>query len=395
MLHQPFIFCPAVHFRPFCVFVFTLLMGLFANSSMEPVAAQTGKTFQSSGQARRSLYVVSPGIRDYLQYGGHGILVFDIDDHHKFVRRISLDGNGIDEQGKPINVKGVCASAETRRLYVSTKRQLICLDISTDTVLWQREYPLGCDRMSISPDGLTIYQPSFENDRWYVLNADDGSIKAEVVPDSKAHNTVYAVDGSEAYLAGLRSDLLTVTDATTHKVSRTIGPFSGSIRPFTVNGDRSLVFVNVNGLLGFEIGDLKTGKKLHRVEITGVARGKPLRHGCPSHGIGMTPDESQIWVSDGFNSTMHMFNAKVMPPKLTDSVKLRGQPGWVTFSIDGTIGWPSTGQAIDVRTHKIIAELTDEKGRAVESEKVLEVDLRDGKVVAVGDQFGCGQQKHR
>ncbi|MDP7305182.1 MAG: hypothetical protein QGG09_18885, partial [Pirellulaceae bacterium] len=190
---------------------------------------------------------------------------------------------------------------------------------------------------------------------------------------------------------GLGSNLLTVTDATAHKVSRTIGPFSGSIRPFTVNGDSSLVFVNVNGLLGFEIGDLKTGKKLHRVEVTGVARGKPLRHGCPSHGIGMTPDERQIWVSDGFNSTVHMYDATVMPPKLTDSVKLRGQPGWVTFSIDGTVGWPSTGQAIDTKSHKIIAELTDEDGRAVESEKALEVDLKDGKVVVVGDQFGRGQ----
>ena len=105
----------------------------------------------------------------------------------------------------------------------------------------------------------------------------------------------------------------------------------------------------------------------------------------------MTPDESQIWIADGFNSTVHVFDSTMMPPKLTKSIKLRGQPGWVTFSIDGKIGWPSTGQAIDTETHKIIAALTDEEGRAVESEKMLEVDFRDGKVVAVGDQFGRGQ----
>ena len=354
----------------------------------------TGSSVRAHRGIQRLLYVASPGIRDYLEYGGHGILVFDIDDGHKFVRRISLDGYGIDEKGKPLNVKGVCASAVTQRFYVSTKRQLICLDLLTDKVLWQRDYPLGCDRMSISPDGSTLYQPSFEKDRWYVLNASDGSIMAEIVPDSRAHNTVYAVDGSEAYLAGLGSPLLTVTDAKTHVVSRTIGPFGGSIRPFTVNADSSLVFATVNELLGFEIGDLKTGKILHRIEITGVPRGKPLRHGCPSHGIGMTPDERQIWVADGFNSTVHMFDATVMPPKWTGSVKLRGQPGWVTFSIDGTIGWPSTGQAIDSKTHKIIAELTDEAGRAVESEKVLEIDFKDGKVVAAGDQFGRGQVGH-
>ncbi len=371
---------------------FACLFLLLASSALaaDPIPADAPGD-QVSSAVQRYLYVASPGIRDYLEYGGHGILVFDIDNEHQFVRRISLQGYGIDENGKPINVKGVCASAATSRIYVSTKTQLICVDLLTDKVLWQREYPLGCDRMSISPDGSTIYQPSFEKDRWYVLNAEDGSIIKEIVPNSRAHNTVYAVDGSEAYLAGLASPLLTVTNGKTHEVSRTVGPFSGSIRPFTVNGDSSLVFVNVNGLLGFEIGDLKTGKKLHSVEITGVPRGKPLRHGCPSHGIGMTPDESQIWVSDGFNSTVHIFDSTVMPPKLMDSIKLRGQPGWVTFSIDGSIGWPSTGQAIDTKTHEIIASLTDEDGRAVESEKVLEIDFKDGKVVAAGDQFGRGQ----
>ncbi|MFO1020038.1 MAG: hypothetical protein U0903_05005 [Planctomycetales bacterium] len=34
------------------------------------------------------LYVAVPGIRNYLEFGGHGIVVFDIDNGHKFVRRI-------------------------------------------------------------------------------------------------------------------------------------------------------------------------------------------------------------------------------------------------------------------------------------------------------------------
>jgi hypothetical protein len=34
------------------------------------------------------LYAASPGIRNYLEYGGMGIVVFDIEDGYKFVRRI-------------------------------------------------------------------------------------------------------------------------------------------------------------------------------------------------------------------------------------------------------------------------------------------------------------------
>ena len=59
---------------------------------------------------------------------------------------------------------------------------------------------------------------------------------------------------------------------------------------------QTLCYVNVNDLLGFEIGDLKTGKMLHRIEVRGFEKGPVLRHGCPSHGIGLTPD-SVVYVA--------------------------------------------------------------------------------------------------
>ena len=58
---------------------------------------------------KRLLYVASPGIRNYLEYGGAGLLVFDIDDGHKFVKRIPTAGS-TDPRGSPDNVKGVCAT---------------------------------------------------------------------------------------------------------------------------------------------------------------------------------------------------------------------------------------------------------------------------------------------
>src|SRR6185312_16713497 len=103
----------------------------------------------------RLLYVAVPGVRDYLEYGGHGLLVFAIDDGHKFVRRIKTAGTNAD--GKPLNVKGICACAETGRVYVSTIKQLMCLDLATDKLLWEKEYEGGCDRMALAPDGATIY----------------------------------------------------------------------------------------------------------------------------------------------------------------------------------------------------------------------------------------------
>lgn len=347
--------------------------------------------------AWRFLYVAAPGIRNYLEYGGHGLLVFDIDKGHRFVKRIKTAGLGDD--GKPLNVKGICASAATGRIYISTIATLTCLDLLTEKVLWEKAYEGGCDRMAISPDGKLLYVPSLEKDHWHVVGSLEGEVLKKVVTRSGAHNTIIGLDGKHAYLAGLRSPVLTVTGTADHSVSGTVGPFGAPIRPFTVNGSQTLCFVNVNDLLGFEVGDLVTGKALHRVEVEGFQKGPTKRHGCPSHGIGLTPDEKEIWLTDATNRRLHVFDAAVLPPRQVASIELRDEPGWVTFSIDGRLAYPSTGDVIDVATRKVIAGLKDENGADVQSEKMLEVDFEDGRPehprlcpVRAGDQFGLGRK---
>jgi DNA-binding beta-propeller fold protein YncE len=337
---------------------------------------------------RHFLYIAEPGVRDELGHGGHGILIFDMDDGHKFVKRIA--SAGVDETNHVLNVKGICASAKTKRLYVTTTRTMMCFDLVSEKLLWEKSYAGGCDRMAISPDGKIIYLPSFEGGFWNVVDARNGKVLKKIETKSAgAHNTVIGLDGKFAYLAGLKSPVLRVVDTKSREVVREIS-FSHVIRPFTINGAQTLCYVNVNSLLGFEIGDLKTGKLLYQVQVQGFQKGPVKRHGCPSHGIALTPDEKELWIVDAFNARVHIFDNTVTPPKQIDSIKLRDQPGWIAFSIDGRYAYPSTGDVIDVKTHKIVAELTDENGAAVQSEKLLEVDFDLKKPVRAGNQFGVG-----
>ena len=334
------------------------------------------------------LYVAEPGIRNYVDYGGIGVLVFDIDKGYKFVKRIPTWET---PAGKaPENVKGIAASAVTGRLYITTFNRMAALDINTGRKLWDRAYEAGCDRMAISPDGKILYVPSFEGPHWAVVDALTGDVITKIVTKSGSHNTIYSRDGSRVYMAGLRSNYLSVADTKTHTVLQTVGPFSKPIRPFTVNGRGTLVFVNVNDLPGFEVGDLTTGKFLCRVEIAGYKAGPLKRHGCPSHGIALTPDEKELWVTDGANNALHVFDATVMPPKQVTTIHLRDFPGWISFSIDGRQAYSSTGEIIDAKSKKVVATLTDESGRQVQSEKLLELVFRDGKLTQAGNQFGIG-----
>ena len=336
------------------------------------------------------LYVASPGIRNYIEWGGVGVLVFDIDNNYRLVRRIPTwtypPGQNVE------NVKGFAASAVTGKMYVTNLSRTMALDIITGKQLWDKGYQGGCDRLAISPDGKTLYIPELEGPAWHVVNADNGDVIATIETHSGSHNTVWAPDGSRVYLGGLKSPLMRIADPKTNTITSTVGPFAAGIRPFTVNGSNTLVFVNVNDLLGFEVGDVQSGKKLYRVEVQGYKKGPVKRHSCPSHGIALTPDEKELWVADGANCAIHLFDATVMPPKQGATIHLKEFPGWLSFSLDGRYAYISTGDIIDAATKQIVATLHDETGHLVQSEKLLDVEIAGGRVVRAGNQFGIGME---
>jgi DNA-binding beta-propeller fold protein YncE len=360
--------------------------------SVAAIASAGGRLGRVSGASEQHfLYVATPGIRNYVEYGGIGLIVYDMDQGHRFVKRTPTFDVPAGEP--PENVKGIAAHAKTGRVYISTPKRLGAFDLTTGRRIWVRDYEGGADRLALSPDGTIIYLPSFEGPHWHAIDALSGDVLKKVVTNSGAHNTLYGPDGQRVYLAGLRSPVLAIADPRTHTVVGGVGPFSNSVRPFTINGKQTLCFVNVNDLLGFEIGDIATGKVLHQVKVTGYEKGPVKRHACPSHGIALTPDEREIWLADGANSKVHVFDATVMPPRQTVTIDVRDQPGWITFSLDGRYGYPSTGEVVDTATKRIIATLADESGKPVHSEKVVEVVFSNNTPTAAGDQFGIGRQR--
>jgi DNA-binding beta-propeller fold protein YncE len=351
--------------------------------------AQSARKSQKSGGVKRYLYVATPGVRNYLGYGGHGLLVFDMDDNHRFVKRIAT--HGLHPNGKPSNVKGIAVSLPLNSIYISTLEGLQRIDLTTEKVVWEKAFEGGCDRMSISPDGRTMYLPSLEKGFWNVVNCETGDISKKISVHKRAHNTIYGMSGNAVYMGDIASPWLHVADPKTHELSGKVGPFANYVRPFTITADESLAYVTVDSLLGFEVGDIKKGTKIAHIQVEGWERGPVRRHGNPSHGIGLTPDETEIWLCDGHNMRMHVFGAKPPYQQLT-TIPVQDMPGWVTFSMDGRYAYPSSGEVIDVKTRKIVTTLTDEFHNNVGSEKMIEVQLDGGKPVKAGDQFGIGRR---
>src|SRR5204862_6816561 len=121
-------------------------------------AVTVASTLPSAQQRQRLLYAALPGVGggNNLKYGGAGILVFDIDHGHKFVKRVPLQDEAT--SGEQEAVKGIAAHAGTATRYVSTIRRVAAYDLVTDKLVWEQTYDgRGTDRIALSPDGVTLY----------------------------------------------------------------------------------------------------------------------------------------------------------------------------------------------------------------------------------------------
>jgi hypothetical protein len=339
-------------------------------------------------QEERYLYVAVPGPDDADSDRSVRILVFDITNGHRFVRRIPVwpADRGDDAEV----VRGTAASARAGRFYISTTSRLGAIDLKTDKIVWEGRYENRCcDRIAVSPDGETIYAPAFESPKWYVIDAATGELRATIGVSGWPRDTVYSRDGKYAYLAAWESPMLSVSDTTSHDVVKGIGPFSAFLCPFTLNAKGTLVFANVDGLVGFEVGDLQTGLILDRVAAEGYDKDAAASYECPSHGIAFTPDERELWVADGVRNRLQVFDASVYPPVARAAIDLPAQPRWIAFSIDGRYAYSSTGDVVGAATHKIIGALQDAAGAKVNSEQFIEIDFVAGQPIRSAERIAA------
>jgi DNA-binding beta-propeller fold protein YncE len=342
---------------------------------------------------KRLLYVTS---RDGAGgKGDKGIYIYDIDNGHKLVKFIAMPQLG--------GTRGACACAATGKLWIAhSQDKLLCMDIKTEKVVWENQYTKdegGCDRIGVTYDGKKLYVPSgfwSPNTHVKAVAADTGKLlkQIDVSPKGGLHNLIVHPDGKHIIVGSTAYNMLSVIDPATDDVTLKVGPIIGVIQPLTINGAGTLAYINTHLYReehgpGFEIGDLKTGKIIH---VVGRPELKERKTRC--HGIGLTPDEKEVWVVDQENKEMHVFDNTVMPPKFKQVVPMSTRThGWICFSRDGKYGWCDTGEVFDAATKKVVAQWTDKpdgQGNPVMSSKFFEVHFKGEEPVWAGQQMGIG-----
>lgn len=372
---------------------------LFAAAAFRPADAQSGE--------KHYLYVGrAPKDRDGFRDLAPSLEVHDIDDNHRLVKVIPLPSS-------VHNIRGICASAAAKKIWIShyghdTRTdigKIVCLDLATNRVLWEKTMASAVDRGACTPDGRHLYMPSGESvatDYWYVLDGATGNEVTRIHHAKQTHNTVVSLDGSRAFLQAFGSRYVALVDTATNRILRDLGPFSDTPRPLTINGKATLLFQNVNDLLGLQVADVATGKVLYTAKPPSTyAQPDPAGNRVVSHGIALRADEKELWVVDQSHIGLHVFDVTGLPhsaPVWKKFIKTRsgapeiyGQPGWIMSTIDGRYFYPETCEIIDTATKTIVGQLKGANGKPTHSRFALEIDFVNGVPVRCGDQFGVGR----
>jgi len=363
------------------LFVLSGLLGSAAEAAGAPAAEPSS--------VLRNLYAVNQSAD-----ARGSISVYDIDGGHRPIKTIKTVANVGD-------VRGVAASAATGKLYVAYQDvsgigMIYCLNIYNDEILWNRAINPGVDRLAINPDGQLLYVPTWEGgsaDHINVVDAAGGEVVRKVYFSNRSHDTQYPLSGpifQETKANDGSGHYLYLIDPKSYSVS-TIGPYSGILGPYAVDGTSSYAVNNVRSLWGMQVANLKTGQI-----ITATIPDHPPGDPGLLHGIGWTPDESEVWQSGTWDDP-HVYvwdMCNRMAPVLKERLTLRSGRGshWLTFDIRGDYGYvaPNKSSAdgteiFDVRTHASVGVIGS-------SGDLLEIDFANGKISQVGDQYGIGRR---
>jgi YVTN family beta-propeller protein len=237
--------------------------------------------------------------------------------------------------------------------------EMVWIDPRSDRITRRMDVGPAPNQLAVTPDGKIAYVPCSDG-YWDVVDVEKGKVIKRIFTGGRPHNTLCSPDGKHMYLAPMGAPKrVTITDTTTHEIVGEI-PFSDSVRPIALTADEKRFFANVDGLVGIEVADIAERKKIHRIpaELPDEQRKVASR----SHGLGIRPDQKEIWECDVEHHDVHVYDITGDVPKQIATIPIGTRIYWLTFSPDGKTCYVSARGAdavavVDTATKKVMGRI--------------------------------------
>jgi YVTN family beta-propeller protein len=259
---------------------------------------------------------------------------------------------------------GLVATRDGRQLFLTVENadgdegELVWFDPAADKVTRRMKVGPRPNQLACTPDGTIAYVPC-DDASWWVIDTVTARVLKKIPTGGRPHNTLCSPDGRRMYLGPKGSYHVVIADAVEHKLIGEI-PTSDAPRPIVLSKDEKRLYANVDTLIGFEMADVAARKVIRRVEAEVPA--ELLRTASRSHGIGLTPDEKELWMCDVFHDRTYVFDLRADPPKQVTTIVMKGGGYWMSFSPDGKTCYISerigdSVAVVDTATRQVTARI--------------------------------------
>lgn len=232
-------------------------------------------------------------------------------------------------------VYDLVASSMGEVLYVARDevRDVAAFSTATEELLWR--LPVGgiADHMALSHDGRYLFVSVISESHAVVIDTVERAVVGKIHTGIGPHGMHMSPDGNRVYNGCILCDQITIADASTFEVIRTI-QFDEGVLPFAVTADEETMFIQLTKLHGFVVLDLETdhvAKTIHLPVPDGVEHMKTWPH-TAHHGLALTPDETRLCLASTVGHYVGIVSVQGLD--LLATIPIGREPYWVTASLD-------------------------------------------------------------
>jgi YVTN family beta-propeller protein len=265
---------------------------------------------------------------------------------------------------------GAAASADGRRLFTTVEgdHTLRVIDTATDKVIQTIKLSGLPNQCAVTPDGQFVGVPIRGGDSVDLIDVAAGKI-VKNLPVKVPHNCYNAKRNDHLFVTSMGDDKVLHID---RKTLRYLGefPVGGIPRPIAVTRDEKTLYCALSDLHGFVIADVAARKVIAKIELPPLSKDVkfPVPR-TPTHGLELTPNEAQLWVTSCGTDTIYVFDTESR--KIVGKVGVGRGPNWVTFSHDGRLCCVSNVQSDDVSIISVIDRREDARVKVGKAPKRL------------------------
>jgi YVTN family beta-propeller protein len=229
---------------------------------------------------------------------------------------------------------GAAVSGDGRRFFTSVEgdHTLRVIDTATDKVVRTVKLSGLPNQCAATPDGRFVGVPIRDGDSVDLVDMTAGKV-VKNLPVKVPHNCYNARRNDHLFVTSMGDNKVSLIDLKTLTYLAEI-PVGGVPRPLAVTRDEKTLYCALSDLHGFVIADVARRQVVHTVRLPPLPDGVKLPvPRTPTHGLELTPDEKELWVTSCGTDLVYVFDTKGR--QVVGKVGVGKGPNWVTFSPDG------------------------------------------------------------